>query len=575
MISEWDGKIPQYNMSYGFSGGSGGKYDPYLISSAYDLAMLASNVRGTRTAGVDGVQFNTYTGKYFKMTVDVDLKNYEWYGIGGAMPATGFGDYSYFAGIFDGDNHKIYNFNLAFYDASLDKTLNFQGLFGYIGYGAEIRNVGIASGHVNDVGEYRVTRVGCLVGGVRNNAIIENCYNCADMTLHGMGGSYNYLGGLIGTWMDPADVKMLKNCYNAGDLDIVVNNKNFRIGGLVGGILGAGPAGCTYRLENCFNTGKITIRDNVADLSSIASGQEGARAVAGLAGALCDGATIVNCHSMGKVSYSYVNANGSASPYYYCNSFAGFINATLKDCTVISEGVAAIGRNQSSSSAGTCKDVTSIPFYTTANGFLDSEEKVSYNSTSSTVELSSQINSHRSFTKLSNSNASEYYFDYANNAQSKNLGVSLKLTDPFGVRLTTRMTTKKGSATTYADFLSGIEFGFFVVKSASNGATYATAEELLASNQAEIVAGELYGGTGYYYADLGGIAAHQLNTKYQIVSYYITGGSICLSEVVTVDLAKTLESYAAAGNPYGFAEKEYNVYVTMLAYCKQYAAYAE
>ena len=114
-----------------------------------------------------------------------------------------------------------------------------------------------------------------------------------------------------------------------------------------------------------------------------------------------------------------------------------------------------------------------------------------------------------------------------------------------------------------------------MVKSASNGATYATAEELLASNQAEIVSGELYGGTGYYYADLGGIAAHQLNTKYQIVSYYITGGSICLSEVVTVDLAKTLESYAAAGNPYGFAEKEYNVYVTMLADCKQYAAYAE
>ncbi|MBE6633945.1 MAG: hypothetical protein E7620_06345 [Ruminococcaceae bacterium] len=574
MISEWDGKIPQFDMAYGFSGGDGSKYDPYLISSAYDLAMLAANVRGTRTAGIDGVQFNTYTGKHFRMTVDVDMKNHEWYGIGGAMPATGFGDYNYFAGVFDGDYHKIYNFNLAFYDQGLGKTLNFQGLFGYVGYGAEIRNIGIESGKINGSEAHRVTRVGCLVGGVRNNAIIENCYNKADLTLHGMMGAYNYIGCLIGTWMDPADVKIIKNCYNTGDLDLVVNNVNFRVGGLVGGILGAGAAGSVYRLENCFNTGKITVKDNTQNLSAAASGKEGTRSVGGLAGALCDGATMINCHSSGGVSYSYVNPNGQASPYYYCVSFAGFIFATLQNCSVVSEnGLKAIGKNQASSSAGTCKEVTSIPFYTASNGFLNTAEQVTYNSEQGTVEFSSVIGSKRSYSRLENAAASGLWFNYDNNKTDKNFGVSLKLTDPFGVRLTTRMTTGKGEPTTYAEYLSEIEYGYFVVASADPSVSINTPEELLSNDKVTFVAGNLYGDTGYYYADLGGIAAHQLNTTYYIVSYYIKNGGICLSNVVTVDLAKTLESYAAAGNPYGFTEKEYNVYVTMLAYCKQYAAY--
>lgn len=574
VISEWDGIVPSYDMNYGFSGGDGGKYTPYLISSAKDLALLAANVRGERKAGIDGMQFNTYKGKHFKLTVDIDLKNHEWYGIGGAMPVTGFTEYSYFAGIFDGDYHKIYNLNLAFYDESLKQTLNFQGLFGYIGYGAELRNLGIAGGHVNDVNEYRVTRVGCLVGGVRNDAIIENCYNNADMTLCGMGGAPNYIGGLIGTWMDSANTRILRNCYNTGDVSVVVNNIQFRIGGVVGGMLGAGPAGCTYVIENCFNTGKISVKDTVKDLSSLVAGKEGTRSVAGISGALLDGISMINCHTSGGVEYSYVNPEGAVSSLYYCRAFSGLVNGPMKNCTAVPvNGIALLGRNQSSSSSGVCREATSIPFYTMDNGFLDTRETVTCDSGASLVKFQNKIGAERQYNRLSVTESTPLRFDFESNKTKQNFGLSLKLTDPFGIRITARMTDRKGAPSTYASYLSGIDYGFFVVR-ATDGVALEVPEQVIASEKVEIVDGNMYGDTGYYYADLGGIAAHQLNTQFYIVAYYISEGEICLSDVVTVDLAKTLEAYAAEGNPYGFAEKEYNVYVTMLAYCKQYAQYA-
>ncbi len=573
MISEWNGVVPAYDMNYAFSGGDGGKYNPYLISSAQDLAMLAANVRGERKAGLDGVQFNTYAGKHFKLTVDIDLKNQEWYGIGGALPATGFTEYSYFAGIFDGNYHRIHNLNLAFYDPSLKQTLNFQGLFGYIGYGAEIRNLGIASGHVNDVGEHRVTRVGCLVGGVRNNAVIENCYNNADMTLCGMGGAPNYIGGLIGTWMDSADKRVLKNCYNSGDVSVVVNNIQFRIGGVVGGMLGAGPAGCTYVIENCFNTGKISVTDTVKDLSSLAAGKEGTRSVAGLAGALLDGISMINCHSTGGVSYTPGNPGSAGSELYYCRAFSGLVNGPMKNCTAVSvNGVAVLGRNQSASSSGTCREASSIPFYTAENGFLNAKESVSYRSDAAQVAFTSAIGSERLLNVIRVNAETPWRFDLKNNSQAKSFGLSLKLTDPFGVRVMARMSDAKGAPSTYATLLSDMTYGFFVVRSDA-AASFETAEQLLASGRVEIAEGKMYGSTGYFYADLGGIAAHQLNTRFYLVAYYAQGDGICLSEVIEVDLAKTLETYAAAGNPMGFSEKEYQVYVTMLAYCKQYAQY--
>ncbi len=107
--SVWDGTAPAANENAAFSGGSGTEADPYLLSSAADLAQLAVNCNAA---------VNTYPGKYFKLTTDIALNsNYEnyadweenapantWIVIG---KTEGVGDANAFKGVFDGDGHVI------------------------------------------------------------------------------------------------------------------------------------------------------------------------------------------------------------------------------------------------------------------------------------------------------------------------------------------------------------------------------------------------------------------------------------------------------------------------------------
>ena len=74
--------------------GSGTASDPYEISSAEELALLAENVN----AG------NSYSNTYFELTADIDLAGKEWTPIGS-------NDYS-FNGTFDGGKHIVDNISI-------------------------------------------------------------------------------------------------------------------------------------------------------------------------------------------------------------------------------------------------------------------------------------------------------------------------------------------------------------------------------------------------------------------------------------------------------------------------------
>ena len=101
-VSVWDGDYPEVNTSATYGGGDGTSGNPYLLKSAADLAQLAVNVN-------NGSDYSYYH-KYFKLCCDIDMNNHPWIGIGSSdgarKPATAF------KGVFDGDNHVIYNFNL-------------------------------------------------------------------------------------------------------------------------------------------------------------------------------------------------------------------------------------------------------------------------------------------------------------------------------------------------------------------------------------------------------------------------------------------------------------------------------
>lgn len=276
-VSKWDGTIPEANTAYVFEG-KGTKAEPWLIRSAAELAQLAANVR------LDS-RDTTYGGKFFKLTVDIDLDNHPWMGIGGGKISANDGLSSdgktgivYFAGNFDGDWHKIYNLKLATTGTVKNAEtgavetypVHQQGLFGYI-LGARISNLGIESGEIVLDGN---NRCGALVGVGRCGFLIENCYSKANVTATT---SYKaaYIGGFSGQLIDKWDInantekqtsgiykeKKIINCYNMGNVNVTLNQTDganeFRIGGFAAQFVGGAP-----ELNKVYNIGDVVVVSN-------------------------------------------------------------------------------------------------------------------------------------------------------------------------------------------------------------------------------------------------------------------------------------------------------------------------
>ena len=96
----YDG-TPYYAESY--ESGDGSKDKPYLISNDMQLAKLAHDVNNGES----------FSGKYFKLTKDIDLSKALWTPIGSWNPKTP----NFFAGKFDGDGHKISNMHICWTNA--------------------------------------------------------------------------------------------------------------------------------------------------------------------------------------------------------------------------------------------------------------------------------------------------------------------------------------------------------------------------------------------------------------------------------------------------------------------------
>ena len=224
--------------------GEGTENSPYLIETADDLSALAERVNGKKST----------EGMYFALTGNIDLSNIEdWKPIGASSSSN-------FNGIFDGRGFAI------------DNLYSTQGgLFGYVGNGAVIKNVGVASGEINCKSSF----VGGIVGW-SNGADIINCWNGLDITASG------YSGGIVGTVRDGGK-SVISGCYNKGNI-----SGTTAIGGIIGHLDTSRPSSGTsveVTIENCYNMGNVT----------------GTNSVGGIAGQLQDGHTVKNCYNVGKI----------------------------------------------------------------------------------------------------------------------------------------------------------------------------------------------------------------------------------------------------------------------------------
>lgn len=101
-----------------YAGGDGSKTNPYEIATAKQLAKLARDVNNG----------NTFRGKYFKLTADIDLSGGIWMPIG-KYYNYGNSNNRLFFGKFDGNGHVIKNMHIQWEDVDDKKAKSVWGLF--------------------------------------------------------------------------------------------------------------------------------------------------------------------------------------------------------------------------------------------------------------------------------------------------------------------------------------------------------------------------------------------------------------------------------------------------------------
>ena len=201
----YDG-TPYYADSYALyadgTEGDGSKDKPYLISNDMQLAKLAHDVNNGKT----------FSGKYFKLTKDIDLSQALWTPIGSWNPKTP----NFFAGKFDGDGHKISNMHICWTNADGQEAS--WGLFSRL-----------AGSAANEAGFACVT-----------NLVIEKA--CVEKTkgYRPVGSGTIKLGVVAADLTQNAEISniIIRNSKVTDNEEAYDVNSVYRIGGIVGYING-------------------------------------------------------------------------------------------------------------------------------------------------------------------------------------------------------------------------------------------------------------------------------------------------------------------------------------------------
>ncbi len=174
------------------------------ITSAKQLAGLAKAVN----------EGNTFEGYTIILTKDIDLMNIEWTPIG-------YGDSNYvetvltgavFKGIFDGQNHTIYNLKITEFNkgGAVEGTSSGIGLFGQII--GEVKNLAVDGAMVHG-NHYVGTIVGKALNSNISNCIVRNAYvNCTYANDDESGDKAGAVVGHIAKGTRQGDAASITNC---------------------------------------------------------------------------------------------------------------------------------------------------------------------------------------------------------------------------------------------------------------------------------------------------------------------------------------------------------------------------
>ena len=326
-INVWDGST-----AAAFAGGTGTAEDPYQIANGAQLAYLASSVNNGET----------YTGKNFVLTANIDLNGLPWTPIANSFSNALFGgsDYRVFAGNFDGNGYTISKVCIGSETTPLESDV--FGLFGATE--GTISNLNLDTVSIHGVAKitsgYVIGPAGGLVGYSAGS--IENCHVTGltmDMNAQngGIAGAY-WIGGLVGAL---EETQHIDECSVSGSITekagrgsiggligelgeeakitysrskVTVNVKADSYGGAdVGGFIGKGNGDKNAEtvIRNCYATGNVT----------------GGAYAGGFAGSLW-GLNIKNCYASSNVS----QAAAAMASFVGTDAAAGYAYGSITNC---------------------------------------------------------------------------------------------------------------------------------------------------------------------------------------------------------------------------------------------------
>lgn len=300
-----------------FSGGSGTREDPFRISTAEDLDVLAERL-------LEEIKYEdspAYHTSHYRQTADIDLSAIpSWIPIGN-FPTRNRKSAREFSGVYDGGGYTISNIRRDPQAREKGAYASSYGLFGVLrGDGVEtgiVKNVHmvnafsslrcqedphnfgvivgyVASGRVQNCStegaplEFRVDgfrgytgnglhdprNVGGIVGTMRAG-LIENCVSGMKIVFHSEQDERQFIGGIAGE----VEEGIVRNCRNEGDISMAA------FGSDAGGIVGFFKNG---RVSDCVNRGRLELE-----------GRAGVE-VGGLVGSFIDG-EIVRSGNQGAI----------------------------------------------------------------------------------------------------------------------------------------------------------------------------------------------------------------------------------------------------------------------------------
>lgn len=230
--------------------GEGTEANPFIIETAEQLAGLAKQI--------NGIKHPYYYMAYYRLgDNDINLNSHNWTQIGNNM-------HHFFMGNFDGNMRTIT------LDVTNTDSENIDiSLFGYLGDGAKIKNLG-TTGTITTNSQ----RSGGIVGSAyTGNVSISNCWS--NITIDYTPGGDATAGGIVGLIGTNATVT-IQNCYFSGG----IKSTGKQISG-VGGLCGL-KAG-TLDAVNCYVAGTFapdTVGENLSG----------------------NGGTFTNCYYMDEIS---------------------------------------------------------------------------------------------------------------------------------------------------------------------------------------------------------------------------------------------------------------------------------